>query len=142
MYDTFLWCKYTLARTKGLSDFPLCGDLNDSSISVGYYTPQAQVAAPWVFCASVGVVACCLPFSLCKTVGKGLNVTQWFFFGGSGHISKWHTNREWYLFASFYLSPSPSLFFYPCSLSVSAFLQDLKYSQINSALIAIYQHTL
>lgn len=53
MYDTSLWCKYTLARTKGLSDFPLCGDLNDSSIVVGSCTPQAQVAAPWVFCASL-----------------------------------------------------------------------------------------
>lgn len=120
-----VWCKYTLGRTKGLSDLLLCGDLNDSSIFVGYSTPQAQLAAPWELCASLwGFVACCLPsLALQHSRERFKCDIVLLFLGQWAHlcISGTYTSENGIFFPPS-LSLSLSLVFHPCSLSISSFL--------------------
>lgn len=66
----------SLGRTKGLSDLLLC-ETSMTAPSL-WATPHLRLklllrGCPLPLCGSF--VACCLPFSLCNTVGKALNVT-------------------------------------------------------------------
>ncbi len=125
-----LWCKYTLGRTKGLSDLLLCGDLNDSFIFVGYSTPQAQLAAPWGFCASLwGLVACCLPSLTLQHSGERFKCDSVAFPWTVGtSLYEWHTRCwEWCIFASFSISLPP----WPFILVLSPY-QPISWSKVQS----------